>query len=253
MNIGLKNNQHQLTGESTHRFGQLRARVEATLPSPAMIVVSSARPGDGKSATAFGLAGALAQAKHRVLLVDTSVESPSLGRIHYVAGGPDVDFADVSRFASPVAAQRFDGISFADQRCDREISMDSIKVAVADMRAHFDYIVVDTSPLIGSDLAVLFSTIADGTLLTLRMGRMPSPADERIVTTLKRVGAPVLGVLTLTQDIIKGFTRQRGEIVPAVRIPARHVTSHHSIEPEVGHAAAEPARRAVRYESKILK
>lgn len=253
MKIGLKKNQLQLTGESTHRFGQLRARIEATFTNSAMIVVSSARRGDGKSATAFGLAGALAQAKHRVLLVDTSLESPSLGRIHYVAGGPDVDFADVSRFASPVAAQRFDGISFADQRCNREISMDSVKVAVADMRAHFDYIVVDTSPLIGSDLAVLFSSIADGTLLTLRMGRMPSAADELTVTTLKRVGAPVLGVLTLTQDVIRGFTRQRGEIVPANRIPARHVTSHHSVEPEVVHGAAEPVRRTVRYESKILK
>jgi Mrp family chromosome partitioning ATPase len=237
----------------TGQFGQLRARIEATFATPAMLVVSSAARGDGKTLTAFGLADALAQAYHRVLLVDTNVDAPTLARIHHVPVGPNVHPSDVSRCALPVAAQRFDGISLADGRFEVGMSMDAVRAAVADMRHNFDYIVVDTSPLIRSDLAVLFATIADGTLLTLRMGRLPSPADEATVMTLKRVGATVLGVLTLTPELIKNFDRKREEVVPTVRVPARHVTSHHAIAPEVVRGVAEPARPTVRYESNVLK
>jgi Mrp family chromosome partitioning ATPase len=216
---------------NTKQFTQLRARIEATFSDPVIIVVTSAARGDGKTSTAFGLAESLANAEHRVLFVDANVEAPTLARIHRVPSmGSSIDFSKVGRFATLVAGQRFAGVSFADDRIECGISLDKVKAAAFDMRAHFDYVVVDTSPLLQSDLAVFFATIADGTLMTLRLGRLPQAADAASIKTLSRVGANVLGVLTVAPSMIKEFAAGRKDIIETLRVPAaRHVTSRHSL------------------------
>jgi hypothetical protein len=159
------------------------------------------------------------------------------------AGGrPDV--VTVSRYAKPVAGQHFDGISFADERLEFGMSMDKVKAVCFDMRAHFDFVVVDTSQLLRSDLAVLFSTVADGTLLTLRLGRLPSAADEETVKTLTRLAANVLGVLTVSSSVIKEFNAQRAAVFETIRIPTRHVTSHHALVPETPREVAVETSRS---------
>ncbi len=241
-----------MKSERSPQFGQLRARIEATFPTPALLVITSAARGDGKTVTAFGLAESLAVAHHRVLLVDTNSAAPSLARIHQPAAA-NLNFPDIGRSAVSVAAQHFAGLSLADERFEASMSIESIKTAVANMRTHFDFVIVDTSPLLKSDLAVLFSTLADGTLLTLRFGRLPSPADTRTMSTLNRVGANVAGVLTVTPTMIKSFGPGLHEAVPALRVPGRHVTSHHTVAPDVSRIHAEPERASFTSESKIVR
>ncbi len=222
---------------TAQEFGQLRARLEATFSGPSLVVVTSASRGDGKTATAFGLAQALANAEHRVLLVDANTENPTLARVHRMPNlDGRVDVSKVSRHATRVAGEEFEGISFADERVQFGMSLDKIKAAAFDMRSHFDFVVVDTAQVLHSDLAVLFATVADGTLLTVRLGRLPVTADSETMKTLTRVGANVIGLLTVTQSIIRAFAVQREEVIKTVRVPARvparHITSHHSTAPE---------------------
>jgi len=224
------------------QFGQLRARIEATFSEHVLLVITSAARGDGKTVTAFGLAESLAEAGRRVLFVDGNVDGPILPRLHLLPTlGAPPDFSNISRYAKPVAGQRFLGISFADERLETRMSMEKVKAAAFDMRSHFDFIIVDTSPLLQSDLAVLFAAISDGTLLTLRLGRFPLGADEDTVKTLARVGANVLGVLTVTQSIIKNFARRRQEVPKSGFVPARHVTSRHTLEPDSAREMIEPS------------
>ena len=49
----------------------LRARVERQVRKPAIVVITSAKQGDGKSLTAFLLAKSFAKAGRRTVLVDT--------------------------------------------------------------------------------------------------------------------------------------------------------------------------------------
>jgi receptor protein-tyrosine kinase len=231
---------------NAQQFGQLRARIEATFSEPALIVVTSAARGDGKTATAFGLAESLAQAEHRVLFVDANYESPTLPRIHRIANlAARPDLSKMSRFSHPVAGHRFEGLSLADERLETGMSMDKVKAAAFDLRAHFDFVIVDTCALLRSDLAVLFSTIADGTLLTLRLGRLPSSADETVMKTLRRVGATTLGVLTIRPNTIRTFASQREQVFQTIRVPARPFTSRHTLEPETARDVVEPRSNVV--------
>jgi Mrp family chromosome partitioning ATPase len=237
---------HVNTDTNAQEFGQLRARLEATFPDPAIIVVTSAARGDGKTAVAFGLAQALAAAEHRVLFVDANVKAPLLPRVHRMPNlGGQVDISNTARYATQVAGERFNGLSFADERFESGMSLEKIKALAIDMRSQFDFVVVDTAQALKSDLTVLFSTVADGTLLTLRLGRLPSAADGATIKALAGVGANVLGVLTVTQSMVRSFAKQRADLVQPLRVPVRHVTSRHSIGPE-------PAREAVESRSNIV-
>ncbi len=229
--------------QDVQQFGQLRARLEATFSDPTMIVVTSASRGDGKSVTAFGLAAALAESDHRVLLVDANVNAPTLPRAqHRPVPVTRLEIARVSSYASPVAGQQFSGLSFADERLEAGVSMETVKAAARDMKCHFDFTIVDMGTLIHSNLAVLFSTIAEGTMLTLRLGRLPTTADDETIKTLTRAGATILGALTVTPKMIKEFRERLVTVERNTMLPVRHVTSKHTIEP--AREIIEPAPRS---------
>jgi Mrp family chromosome partitioning ATPase len=227
---------------SPQQFGQLRARIEATFSEAAVIVITSGARRDGKSVTAMGLSQSFANAGHRVLFVDTNVESPTLARIHRIANvGTRIDLSAISRAAKPVAGERFLGVSLADERFEFGVSLDQVRAAVYDMRSHFEFVVVDTATLVNSDLAALFSTVADGVFLTLRVGRLATDADGQTIKTLGRLEANVLGAVTVSEKLIANFAQQREEVLPTMRYSARHVTTQHVLEPEV-RELVEPSR-----------
>lgn len=219
------------------QFGQLRSRIEATFSDSTLLVITSAARGDGKSVTAFGLAGSLADAGHRVLFVDANADAPTLTRsAHRPITVARIERGQVCGYATPVAGQRFLGISFADEKLEAGLSMPKVRLAVADMLSEFDFTIVDTAQLIRSNLAVLFATVAHGTLLTLRSGRLSTLGDDETIGTLSRVGANPLGALLVAPKMIKNF-RGRAELAAgAVLLPARHVTTRYTT------AAPEPVR-----------
>jgi len=222
-----------VTRSDAHPFGQLRARIETTFADAALIVITSANRGDGKSVTAFGLAAALAEADYRVLFIDANAEAPLLPRSFIVpAFGTDREFVNICKFAKQIPGQRFSALSFADKSFEIGMSMEKAKAAAVEMRSNYDYIIMDMSPVLESDLAVLFSALSDGTLLTLRLGRFPSGADAETMKSLTRAGANMIGVLSVTQKMIKEFAQKREELVLQPLVPARRVTSRHTLDRE---------------------
>jgi hypothetical protein len=157
---------------------------------------------------------------------------------------PNLDIANVSRYAAPVGARRFKAVSFADERLEFGSSLEKIRTAAFDMRSHFDYAIVDTGQVLQSDIAVLFATIADGTLLTVRVGRMPSSSDAEALKTLTRVGASILGVVSVTPAVINEFAKEREQTFTVPRV-ARHVTSRHTADAETGRDVIETSRETI--------
>ncbi len=233
--------------QEAQQFGQLRARIEATFREPSTIVITSASRGDGKSVTAFGLASALAEADHRVLLIDANLDAPTLSRMtHRPVSVSRLEKPQFSGFAEVVTDQRFKGISFADERLETAMSLEKVAAAVADLQRHFDYLIVDAAQLVHSNLAVLFATIADGTMLTVRLGRLATAADDETMKTLRQAGATLLGALTVTPKLIKSF---RDRLVAAEQntlVPARHVTTRHVAEPVRGSVESPVRSTSVR-------
>jgi receptor protein-tyrosine kinase len=73
------------------------------------------------------------------------------------------------------------------------------KKVLAEMRAQFDYVIVDTSPLLAVTDAAILASISDGVLIMARFGQSKREQLAHAVGNLEDVGAPLLGaVFTMT-------------------------------------------------------
>jgi Mrp family chromosome partitioning ATPase len=160
----------------------LRSRVEAELPRPAIILVTSAARGDGKSLVAQSLAESFLRAGHRAALVHLTKGVAERSELPEIA--PAQDAADTA------AGDRFEAM-------------------VTKMRAGYDFTVVDGRPLLQNSAAVSLATLVDGILIVVRVGRPETTADAAMMRTLKRASARVVGVVAAEAQAIADFGRPR--------------------------------------------
>jgi Mrp family chromosome partitioning ATPase len=66
---------------------------------------------------------------------------------------------------------------------------------IAEVRQTYDYIVVDTPPVLPVTDATVISTVADATILAIRSGETEETSATRALDQLKRVNARIAGVV----------------------------------------------------------
>jgi Mrp family chromosome partitioning ATPase len=181
-------------GDSAHSEVQLlRAFVEREIPGRSVILVTSARDGDGKSLTAYSLADCLARAGRRTALVDGTTESSSYVRIANTGRGEgDGDLA----LYVPAATTRTPLFRDATQRF------------VENMRALHEFTIIDGAALLTSEMAMALAESVDAVLLSVRLGRPPSIDDESTSLMLDRSASRVLGVVAASPEAIDEYERR---------------------------------------------
>ena len=167
---------------------------------PRVIVVVSARPGEGRTTVAVHLAACLAESGKRVLVIDADVQRP---RAHRLLGVPpglgltDLDSDDVARLvrASVVPGVRLlqagtgsHGVGLLPLVLPR---------VVAAARQLADVVVVDSPALLAGTEAMDAMANADAALVVCRAGRTSRDDAERAAELLARVRVPVFGVALL--------------------------------------------------------
>ena len=146
---------------------------------PAVILVTSALPGEGKTTVSTNLAIVLARLRRRVLLVDTDLRRPSVHRAMRLSAKAGlgallrksatfdelvVGCADVPNLyvlpAGPINLQE-----------DTELLVSGFKDLVERWREQFDHIIIDTPPVLAMTDAVRMSVEADSVILVIRSGQ----------------------------------------------------------------------------------
>jgi capsular exopolysaccharide synthesis family protein len=173
---------------------------------PRVFVVTSSLPGEGKSTTAINIALALAEAEHNVVLVDGDMRRPKLDEYLDLIGPVGFSTVLTCRASLQEALQktRFPGLtaltSGAIPPNPSELlgSMAAQKV-LNEMRAGFDYVIVDSSPLLPvTDTAILAASV-DGVLVISRFAKTKREQLAHAVGNLRNVEARILGaVFTMT-------------------------------------------------------
>lgn len=189
-------------------FRKLRTNLQflAVDDPPRVIVVTSSMPNEGKSTTAINLALALAEAEHNVVIVDGDLRRPrldkyldlvgSVGFSTVLAGGVSLD--------EVVQKTRFSGLSALTSGTippnpSELLGSNAAKNVLDELRAHFDYVLVDSSPLLAVTDAAILAANADGVLIAARFGHTKRDHLSQAVGHLKDVGARLLGaVFTMT-------------------------------------------------------
>jgi polysaccharide biosynthesis transport protein len=176
---------------------------------PKVIMVTSARPQEGKTTTSVNTAIVLAQKGVRVLLVDADLRRPS---IHKTLGmGPRSGLSNVltgsatvqqTVTTSPILPNLFVMPAGTPPPNPAELLASSnMRDLIAELRQQYDHIVIDTPPTLSVTDAVVLSPRADATILVIRSGQTTKQALRRARDILMQVNAHVAGVLLNAVDL----------------------------------------------------
>jgi capsular exopolysaccharide synthesis family protein len=143
------------------QYRALRATIERHRRDTGLrvVAVTSAGPGEGKTVTSLNLAGALAQsAGSRVLLVDADLHRPAVARYLGLTDERAIGFADVlADNGCPLAnaVRRLDSVNVSvllpgrtHPRPYELLSSARLENVLIDMRHQYDYVVIDTPPVL---------------------------------------------------------------------------------------------------------
>ena len=173
-------------------------------PRAAVVVVTSALAGEGKTTTALDLARSLAGTGERVLLVEADLRRPGLAAALGLEGGPGLSdvLGGQAEIASALRPGGVDGLQVLPAGSvppNPSELLGSPRTAdlVATLRTRFDTVLLDAPPVLPVTDAVVSAAAADGVLLLVRWGRTSRAEVAEAVAMLERGGVTVLGgVLT---------------------------------------------------------
>jgi capsular exopolysaccharide synthesis family protein len=177
-----------------------------------VIVVSSAVPGEGKSAVAANLAAALASTGRSVLALSADLRSPSLheyfgrrhddGLIQVLAG--ERDLKDAARLvslngASPSSAGGLALLGSAERIFDPSVLFQSKAMGdlLAEARKQYEYIIIDAPPLLATADATVLAQQGDTLLLVARLGAVTRQDAARALRTLGLAELTAVGVVAI--------------------------------------------------------
>jgi capsular exopolysaccharide synthesis family protein len=170
-----------------------------------VVVVTSAKPAEGKTLTSINLALSFARADKRVLIVEADLRwpgisaslglDPSLG-LTGVLASRHAKVEDVIR-PTIVDGCRLDVLPSGAIPANPSELLDSaaMQQALKTLRDFYDVIVIDTPPLLRVTDAALLASQADGALLVVRIGKTTREDIKLAKRALTAVGARVLGTV----------------------------------------------------------
>ncbi len=177
---------------------------------PRVIQVTSSVPAEGKTTLSISLATSLAQAGHKVLLVDLDIRHPSVGRelgtrtlgrlVEYMAGD-----APAEELIYPVAELGIDVVSVDRQSANPGaiIASQRMKDLFAALRERYDYIVVDSTPVLGVTDSKLTAELVDTVLFVVRWEKTTKDVVEDALKQLLEHRVPVGGCVITQVDVKK--------------------------------------------------
>jgi capsular exopolysaccharide synthesis family protein len=174
--------------------------------APRVVLVTSARDGEGKSTVAANLAVSIAETGKSVLLIDADFRRPSVGELVGVPAGPGL------RELSELNGQELSkAIVFTELPNLAMLRSGSPGIAPAwflseadwvvnQARELADVVVIDSGPLLATNEAATLVPSVDTLLIVTRAGRISREQARRTTEQLSRVGATVSGVVVVGMD-----------------------------------------------------
>ncbi|MGB7328711.1 MAG: polysaccharide biosynthesis tyrosine autokinase [Rubripirellula sp.] len=167
-----------------------------------IIQVTGPLPGDGKSTTSVNLAVAFAQAGKKVLLIDADLRKPRVAkllRLEVTMGLSEAITGLVNSdevVSETVVPNLFAVGSGAIPSNPAELLESSeFSDLLQDWSSEFDYIIVDSPPVLAVSDAAIISQKCDTTLLALRIVKNGRRIAARAISLLRQHGADVSGLV----------------------------------------------------------
>jgi capsular exopolysaccharide synthesis family protein len=173
-----------------------------------VLLVTSPRPGEGKSSVAANLAAAVAQLGRKVVLVDGDLRRPQVHRL-FVTGN-DRGLSTLLTGEAPLqrCVQRVDThrnvalLTAGPPPPDPAelLSHERLRLALESLAGASDLVVIDAPPVLPVADPIILAQLADATLLVATAGISDRREWTETLERLGKVDAPVIGTVLLQPD-----------------------------------------------------
>ena len=169
--------------------------------APRFLLITSPFPKEGKTTVAINLAEALSQLQS-TCLIDCDFRKPGIAPALHLKdprGLSDVLGGSLLLNEALVALPRFPGLVILPagklpENFDQLCVMDGVRKLLQVLKNRWQYIIIDSPPLIPYADGRILSSVVDGVILVGRYGSTSRQALARCVRMLTALGAPLLGV-----------------------------------------------------------
>ncbi len=162
-------------------------------------LITSSVPQEGKSTITANLGLSLVAVKRSVVLVDANLRCPSLHQIFGLSIRPGL-LNILSKSKSLVLRKLPSGLCVLTSGSlikDPSVLLGSQKMLqlINLLKKNFDFVLIDTPPLLAGPDTTLLSSIADGVIMVIDTGRTTFSESKRAKAILEKSGANVLGMV----------------------------------------------------------
>ena len=174
---------------------------------PRTLLVTSTRPGEGKSTSVFALAQSFAQMGRRVLLIDADLRNPAqhnLGSLDNSRGLSNVLAGALAWrevvIAGEAGAHDLIACGPLPPNPAELLAGPRLATLLEEARRDYDLVILDSPPVLGLADALVLGHLADGTLLVIEAG---GPRVDHVRDALKRLRASrtrIIGALLTKLD-----------------------------------------------------
>lgn len=177
---------------------------------PRVFVITSSVASEGKSETAVNLSLALAESGYRVLLVEADLRRPLV--VNYMAMPDKVGLTNVlsgqAAFEDVVQETRHEGVDLLacgplPPNPSELLASEVARQLLAELRDKYDYVIIDSPPLLPVTDGALLARITDGALLVVRSQRTTIDQVAQSVDNLKKADANLLGAVSVANKPAK--------------------------------------------------
>jgi capsular exopolysaccharide synthesis family protein len=166
------------------------------------IVITSSGPGEGKTTTSSNLACTFAQAGYNTILIDCDQRKPKVHKVFELSNQLGLSNVLVGEVSSEDVVHKasVDKLSIltAGTRPPNPaelLASHKMKKFIDLLKQKYDYIILDTPPIIMVTDAQILTRYSDGCLLVVSSGEADKNAAAKAKELLEKVDAKVLGVV----------------------------------------------------------
>jgi capsular exopolysaccharide synthesis family protein len=167
-----------------------------------VVMITSASAGEGKTSLATHLAASLAQIGHRTLLIDGDLRNPTAHSVFELPSQPglsdilrgELELEETIR-ATPIDSLWMIPAGRWDRQTAKALAQERIGDIFRRLREQFDFILVDSSPVLPVTDPLLIGQHADAVLLSVLCGISRMAHVHEAYQRLTGVGLRTMGVV----------------------------------------------------------
>lgn len=191
-------------------FFSTRTALQFTTSSgaPRSLLMTSTRPGEGKTSSTVALAMAFAKIGQRVLIIDADMRKPSFVANSGASIGLSGLLTREAELMQNIVASRHDGLfllpaGVIPPNPAELLSSPRLKSVIAEAEAAFDLVIVDSPPVLSFTDAPLLGSLCEGAVIIIQSGAIRTPSATRTIGRLLESQTNLLGAILTKFDAKK--------------------------------------------------